>query len=226
MHHALGQSGGARRVHDVQRMIERQSRERRLAMRGVLLQHVGEGHCTGDARELRCGVDIRHHPDRGQRRQRCHDLAHTFEAVDLLAGVPVAVGGDEYFGGDLSEPIEHALGAEVGRARRPHCTQRRGRQHRDHGLRKIRQVAHDAIAHAHTGGRQRGGGGGHLRRQLGEADALLRAVLVPRHDRHAVIAPTQQMLGEIESRIREPSRSTLGVGRRHPVAAHQDIAPR
>ena len=48
------------------------------------------------------------------------------EAVVRLAGVVVAVGGDEHRRLDLAEAIEHALDAEVRRARRPHRADRRG----------------------------------------------------------------------------------------------------
>ncbi len=48
--------------------------------------------------------------------------------LDALAGIEVAVRGDEHLGLDLAEAVEHALFAEVGRARRPHRADRGSRQ--------------------------------------------------------------------------------------------------
>jgi len=48
-----------------------------------------------------------------QRRQPRHHVAHLRAQVEPLAAIPVAVGGDEHTRLDLTEPIEHALHAEI-----------------------------------------------------------------------------------------------------------------
>ena len=49
-------------------------------------------------------------------RTRAPDLADSRQRIDRLSGIPVAVGADEDLGPDLAEAVEHAVGAEVGRA--------------------------------------------------------------------------------------------------------------
>src|SRR4051812_5526350 len=46
-----------------------------------------------------------------------HDLAHPRQAVDLLPRISIPVGAEEHLRLDLAEPIQHALHAEVRRAR-------------------------------------------------------------------------------------------------------------
>ena len=70
-----------------------------------------------------------------------------------LAGVAVAVGGDQHLRLDLAEAVEHALDAEIRRARRPDRAEARGGEHRDDRLRHVRQVAGDPVAGADALGR-------------------------------------------------------------------------
>ena len=56
-----------------------------------------------------------------------------------LAVVPVPVDGEEHARLDLAEAIEHALHAEIRRARRPHRAQARRAEHRDDRLGHVRR---------------------------------------------------------------------------------------
>jgi hypothetical protein len=70
--------------------------------------------------------------------------------VDPLAGIVVAVDGEQHLGLDLAEAVEHARDAEIGRAGGPDGTQAGRRQHADHGLGHVGQVAGDPVALAHA----------------------------------------------------------------------------
>jgi hypothetical protein len=52
------------------------------------------------------------------------DLRQLVGDVDRLAVVVVAIAGDEHLRLDLPDAVEYALHPEIGRARRPHCTDR------------------------------------------------------------------------------------------------------
>ena len=100
-------------------MVERETGERRRVHLGVPCEHVIEALGVHDPIQRRLGAGVRHNPHRPQYRERRDDLAEPREAVHMLARIPVPIGGNEHGGGDLTEAIEHALGAEVWRAARP-----------------------------------------------------------------------------------------------------------
>jgi hypothetical protein len=60
LHHALGQAGGARRIHDVERMIERQLGEIDLQPVRVRFE-VTHQHGIGDGADIRVFTDVGDH---------------------------------------------------------------------------------------------------------------------------------------------------------------------
>src|SRR5206468_3885745 len=126
------------------------------------------------------------------------------QAVDLLAGVPVAVGAKEHAWLDLTKAIEHTLDAEVWRARRPDGAKGGGGQHRDRRLRDVWHEAGDAISCSYTMRLQCTGEPQHLVVQLGESQPALGTELVPGDQCRPIVAKSKQVLGEIERRAVEP----------------------
>ena len=130
MDDALGDAGRARRVEDVERMVERQRLETRLAAAAAR-----EARSTARRRAGRPGTATlrRTGPRPSSRRSgsRVEDLPDSRQRVVRLSAVEIAVGRDEHSGLDLPEAIDHALHAEVGRAGRPDRANRRGAERRD-----------------------------------------------------------------------------------------------
>ena len=132
VHHALRQAGGARGVHDVERVIERRGGANVASWRAARAadatqsSHVTAPRMRRDVRPaaVRYGTTT----TRSISGIRSRDLADAGQAVDLLPGVAIAVGAEQHPRLDLPEAVEHAVGAEVGRARRPdrrRCSSRR-----------------------------------------------------------------------------------------------------
>ena len=123
VHDALRHAGRARRVQDVERMIERQPRVVDRPA-GDTARRTRPSATARERREL-VGVADPFLRDTARRRRARpigslrDDLRHLVEDRDRLAVVPVAVDGEEHARLDLAEAVEHALHAEVRRARRP-----------------------------------------------------------------------------------------------------------
>src|SRR5581483_863492 len=146
------------------------------------------------------------------RRHVVDDFAAARQHVDGLAAVVVAVRRHEHLRLDLAEAIEDALHAEIGGARGPDRADARRPEHRDDRLRHVRHVARHAIAGLHTVTLERLRETRDFAVQLRERETAFDALLAPEDERGLVIAPPQQVLGEIEARIGEPPRAG------HPVA--------
>jgi len=106
-----------------------------------------------------------------------------------------------------------------------------GRQHGDHGLGHVGQIAGDAVALLHTDGLKGLGALRDLVVELAEAQPPLDLVLAP--DTHAVgvVAPAQQVLGQIDPGVGEELRAGhLGlvdqVGRADPGRRSRRRNPR
>ena len=78
--------------------------------------------------------------------KRPGDLGDFFKHAVALAVVVVAVGGEQNFRLDLTEPVEDAGDAEIGRARRPRGADARRCQHGDDGFRHVGQISGDPVA--------------------------------------------------------------------------------
>ena len=139
-----------------------------------------------------------------------------------LTGVPIAVGAKQHARLNLAEPVEHTVDAEVRRRRRPDRADTRRGEHRDHRLGNVRHESGDSIAHRDAEAAKRGGDARHLVVQLPIRQPPLRAVLIPEHQRFALVAIAKQVFGEVESRPDEPFWSEHGIRRCDAVAANED----
>ena len=148
-------------------------------------------------------------------RHLCEQLAHTGQKIDRLAAVNVTVRGEQHHRLDLAEAIEHPLHAEIRRARGPDRADAGGREHGDHGGRHVRQVAGDTISGHDASTAQRLSELRHFVVQLAIRETRAHLFFAPEHERRALVAPSQQILGEIEARIRKPTCA------RHPMLVNQ-----
>ena len=132
VHDAFRHARRARGIEDVERMVEPVGRNSSGAP-GVpkAFQDVAIAAAVTQALELRLRAHIGHHDDALDGRQFRQHLAHRCQRIERLARVEVAIGGEQHLGRDLPEAIEHAVDAEVRRARRPDGAEARGGQHRD-----------------------------------------------------------------------------------------------
>ena len=123
------------------REVDRLRRDRARAARRASARSGSRGRGR-----LGAGRDRGRRRSRGDARQPGRDLGELVGDVDDLAGVPVAVGGDEQLRLDLAEAVEHAVRAEIGRARRPDRADRGGGEHRGDRLGHVRHQRRDAVA--------------------------------------------------------------------------------
>ena len=174
---------------------------------------------SADSRTL---LQIRDDDDPLDRRQPGDDLRHLVENRSDLAVVTIRVDGEQDARLDLSQAIEHAVHAEVGRARGPDRAQRRCAEHRDDRLGHVGHVGSDAIAGDDPASGQCAGDARCKRMQAGVRDHPLHFVLAPEHERVAVVVgapPLEQVLREVELGVRKPARAWHAVGvEQHPVA--------
>jgi hypothetical protein len=201
VHDALGRAGGARRVEDVERVVEGQTLPGDGVGR-VAGEHVAEPDSVGDGRRVLPGVG--HDHEALDARQLLTDLTDARQRVEEATAVAVAIRDEQHLRPDLAEAVQDALYPEVGRARRPDRAQARRRQHRDHGLGEVRQVAHHAVAGHDPPFPQCRGEVRHLIVELRVAEAARFAVFAPEEQCRRVVAAPQQVLGEVEARVREP----------------------
>ncbi len=155
MHDRLGQAGGPARIEDPHRVVERQP----FGREGVHLRIVarrGRGP-VAFGRDGFCRERRAQHQQVLHARQRVAQLAHHLAAIDRLAAVVHAVGGDQHLGLDLPKAVDHRGGAHVGRTHAPHRTEAGAGQERDHGFGHVRQIGCNAVAalHPHAAQRQR-----------------------------------------------------------------------
>ena len=212
VHDALRDAGRSRRIHDEQRGVERHAYE---VERGAGAAEVAVMHGVRQVRDAGRLADVwnHHHPLHGW--QLLEHAADRRERVDGLAVVEIAVGGEEHARRHLAEAVEHAVDAEVGRARRPRRAEARRREHRHDRLRQVRHEAGDPVTRADAELAQPVGDACHFRAQLAVRQFTACAALVAEHYGAVVVVTREQVLGEIEPRVLEP----CGTG--HPVAALQ-----
>ena len=218
VHDRLGHPGRARRIQDVDGVIERQLRERDRP--GLLRHEVVPGHRLRERPRPRRRLEERGHHHVLERGQAAGDLGELGADVDRLAVVAVAVDRDQHLGLDLAEAVEHALDAEIGRAGGPDRAERGRGQHRDDGLCGMRHDRGDPIARADALALQRRSELRHLTVQLAVAQLAPPPILGPGDDRGVVVAAPEQVLGVIQLGADEPLRAG------HSVAALQHLAPR
>ena len=157
VHDGLGQTGRARRVEDVERVVEAHLLEgERARLAHQVVPRQGARHTIGG------GVEIGHDDGRGHAGEADADLRHLLGAVDGLGAVAVAVDDEQHGRLDLRKAVDHAARAELGRARRPDRADAGGRQERHDGLGDVGQVSGDPVALPHAQAEQSGTGAGHL----------------------------------------------------------------
>ena len=227
---ALRHAGRPRRKEDVHGMIERQPgvldrRGRRRADERVPRDGAADGRevlrAEPRVREIR---NHDHALDGGQPRD---DRGHLVEDRQRLAVVPVAVDREEHARLDLAEAVEHALHAEIRRARREDRAEARGAQHRVDHLGHVGDVRGDAISRRDARGLQRRRHARRRRHQIRVRDAADEPVLAAEHQRIARVvgrAAREQVLREIEACVGKPSRAghARGVDERALAACPDD----
>ena len=164
--------------------------------RGDALRLAEEGHDDGALQTGKLGDDLR----------------ELLGQMDFLAGIAIAVDGEEHLGRDLAEAVDNRVGAEIGRGRRPHGTQRSGGQRRRDRLGRIGEQAGDMIADAHAGGRECLLKTRNQIAQLAPGEATGRSVLAAKDDCIRIVGASEQVLGEVQARIGKEA----GAG--HPLA--------
>ena len=174
----LGQAGRARRVEDVERVVERQGLElgRGAAARSRAgrPEQVVPQHGTVVAGGLGFRLEVRHRHRRPQRRQGGADRGHLVLAADRLCAVAVAVDRQQHRGLDLAPPVDDAARAELGGARRPDRPQAGGGEEGDDRLGDVREIGRHPIAAADPERAQPGPAPRHVVAQLvhGQLDPL------------------------------------------------------
>ena len=208
---ALGSAGRAAGVQDVPRVVEAAAGER--------------GGCAAVRGEE--GVPVGPEGDGAlHARQAGDDLVLHGAAVVAGPAVVVAVDGEQDRGLDLAEPVEDAVGAEVGAGRGEHRADGHGTEHRHHGLDPVGQPRRDPIALGHPDGRQGAGHRADLGREAVPADGP-GAVLVDRDDGRAVPGVLEEVLHDAERCVgEEPGLSHRGAGLEDPVAGLADDTTR
>ncbi|MHC2279916.1 hypothetical protein ACVME8_006559 [Bradyrhizobium diazoefficiens] len=127
VHDRLGQAGGAAGIDDPERMIERQPGR---------LERVNRGACPGDnigeqgiRRGRRTGLAVQ--DDMRDRGQRSPQFGDDVAPIVPPAGIGDGVAGDQHFGFDLLEAVDHGGRGHVGRADAPDRANAGGREERD-----------------------------------------------------------------------------------------------
>lgn len=142
VHDRFRQPGGAAGIDDPERMIERQPhRLERMDRSARPCEDVGK-QC------LRCGRrnGLAVQDDMLDRGQRTPQLGHDIAPVVPPACIGDGVAGDQQFGFDLLEAVDHGGRGHVGRADTPDRTDAGACEKRDDGLGNIGQIGRDAVA--------------------------------------------------------------------------------
>src|SRR5688572_8484494 len=155
VHHALRQSGRSRRIHDIDRVIERQALECRRRIPLAWAQKLLPACCTRDFLNGARGVSVRYNDDLRDRGDSPCDGCCALERIDFLPSVAITIRAEKNPRLNLTEPIEHTLHSEIGRAGRPDSADPGRAEHRDYGLRDVRQKACDAIPRFNTSSSKR-----------------------------------------------------------------------
>ena len=148
MDDALRHAGGAARIENIERVIERLPGECRRCSRisGEEILPLNRAR-NGSLRN----IDIRDDDDALDRRDARRDLGNLVENGQRLRVVVIAVRGDQQLWSDLSETVDDSLRAEIGRARRPEGSEARSGQHPDDRLRHVGHHRADPVSDADAG---------------------------------------------------------------------------
>ena len=220
VHDALRRPGGAGRVHHVERVVEGEAFEGDVRG-GPAGREFVEQDGLLHRRDVRRPGGVRHDDDVLDRGDALRDRREPPDRVVPPAAVEVAVGAEQHLGRDLSEAVHHPLHPEVRGGGGPDRADARRRQHGDDCFRHVGQVAGDAIALRDPGRPERLREHRHRVMQLAKAQRAPDPVLAAEEDGGCIVAAAQEVLREVEPRIREPLRT------RHPVPIDEDrpVAP-
>ena len=225
VHHALGQSGRAGRVQDVQRVIEREA-----SVGGLIRAPGGVEHRIPAAR-ARDAARGRVSGSGTARRRRAGSRAagHTPPAPGRANRSPCRRSG--------SRPRRPAPWARSGRTGRA----RRWRRSRASTTTRARPgwpppAWRSRFPEDSAGSRRRGRRRPRpwpetrrprprLRGAAPDGSAPLPAPLVPEHQRVPLVVVPQEILGEVEPRAGKPAGTEHRVGRRHPVERRPPLGP-
>eukprot|EP01136_Pigoraptor_vietnamica_P039846 Opistho-1_new@856 len=203
--HALGHARGARREHNVERVVEWQL---------LKLEH---GVRLGERQERLVQLGLRNHGEvKGRRLDKgenddalqvakaLDDLEQLAHVVVHLAVVVHGVHRENHLGVDLAEALKHARDAKVGRSGAPDGTNARRRQHELNSLHAVGDVADDAVSrrdarlpHGRRSPR-------HARVQLTVRHLERLARLTRPDEGDAVVVVAEEVLGKVEARAAEP----------------------
>ena len=149
-------------------------------------------------------------------------LAH----IETLAGVLIAVAGDEHLGADLAKAVQSPFDAEVRRTGGPDGAEAGGGEHCNHRLGDVRQPARHAVSPADAEFAERGGEGHRGVAQLGVGEAATLAILQDRDDGGRVVVALQQVLRVVQTRVGKPPAAgkPLALHKKRPVATFANDA--
>ena len=112
VHDAFRGTGGARRVHDVERVVEGEAFEFDLRG-GVPGDEIVQCHGLLDRRDVGCGRGVRHDDDAFDRRNSGRHRPEPTDGIEPLTAVEVSVRAEQHLRRDLAESIHDALHAEI-----------------------------------------------------------------------------------------------------------------
>ena len=227
MDDALGNTGRARRIEDVERVIEREWLEER-AVAGRCGHEFVPADDIADRGDS-SAAEVRNEDRPLHRRQRTHDLGDPSRAVMVFPGVRVGVGRDENLWLDLAESIENALRAEVRRTGRPHGAHRRRSERRDDRFGQVRDISRNPVARPDALAAKRRRKCGDCAVELGAGHRADRPIFSLEDDGDAVASVRQQVVGEVQRGIWEERRAghpiQIGDNTRSHRAAHAGEVP-
>src|SRR5579872_6564438 len=116
-------------------------------------------------------------PNRWQPRS---NILQSIAEIDVATVIPVARNREKRLRHDLRKPIEHTGDPKIGRAARPDRPKAGSREHRNNGLRTIRQKPGNPIAGPNASRAQSRGVRRNLGAKLGERERATVTELRPR----------------------------------------------
>jgi hypothetical protein len=218
VHQGFGQAGGAARIHNPQRVVERHPLRLKRVDGRVLALHDRAPIGAVSQRWHAAQVLIQHHMGHtGQGRSQFMDHA---DALVVFAAIRDPVHTDQYLGRDLLEAVDHRVGAHVGRAYAPNAPDAHHRQKRHHGLGDVGQVSRHPVAGLHTLGLQVQRQGCDLAFQCRPGHlATLASLVVADDGGHARcvgrVHMAQHLLGVVHLRADKPSRARHHIALEH-----------
>jgi len=205
LHHALGRSGGAGGIHDVERMIWRKLGEVEACRMVVSACEIIVEHSLGNRCDGGLWIEIRDHHQAADGRNRRRYGLDPLQGVKTVTVVVIAVGAKKHLRLYLAKAFQHSPDAEIGRTGGPDCAQAGAGQHGHHGFGHIGHEARHAITGNDSGFCQGLGKPGYPFIQFSEADPLGITVFTPEDDRCSLVAITEQVFCKVEPAAAKPT---------------------